>query len=235
MMEENNRKGPGVFYAVMGVATLVVAIIGATFAFFSATATVDGDAIGGSTENLAGALSVTVNKVDLGGVGTGVGQAATDNLVPTDITGATAENINTALTAKCVADGYTGCHVYKITAKSTANVSAATLTLDTLTVSGDALKDKTSWKYVIYKGSSDTVATNIVVDTASFEVTEGNEVTIHNAAMNAGTDYVYYLMVFVADKDESQNADNNSNVVGTYTGTVSMNAAGGEVRATFSA
>ena len=40
MMEENNRKGPGVFYAVMGVATLVVAIIGATFAFFSASAEV---------------------------------------------------------------------------------------------------------------------------------------------------------------------------------------------------
>ena len=37
-MEENNRKGPGVFYAVVGVATLVVAIIGATFAYFSAQA-----------------------------------------------------------------------------------------------------------------------------------------------------------------------------------------------------
>ena len=38
-MDENNRKGPGIFYAVVGVATLVVAIIGATFAYFSATAT----------------------------------------------------------------------------------------------------------------------------------------------------------------------------------------------------
>ena len=37
-MEENKRKGPGIFYAVVGVATLVVAIIGATFAFFSANA-----------------------------------------------------------------------------------------------------------------------------------------------------------------------------------------------------
>ena len=33
---EENRKGTGVFYAVVGVATLVVAIIGATFAYFSA-------------------------------------------------------------------------------------------------------------------------------------------------------------------------------------------------------
>ena len=34
-MEE--RKKQGIFYATMGVATLIVAIIGATFAYFSAT------------------------------------------------------------------------------------------------------------------------------------------------------------------------------------------------------
>ncbi|MGM9848334.1 MAG: hypothetical protein ACI312_01110 [Bacilli bacterium] len=36
-MEENNR-GKGLFYGVIGVATLIVAIIGATFAWFTATA-----------------------------------------------------------------------------------------------------------------------------------------------------------------------------------------------------
>lgn len=35
---ENNNNGRGIFYGVIGVATLVVAIIGATFAYFSATA-----------------------------------------------------------------------------------------------------------------------------------------------------------------------------------------------------
>ena len=35
-MENNN--GRGIFYGVIGVATLVVAIIGATFAYFSASA-----------------------------------------------------------------------------------------------------------------------------------------------------------------------------------------------------
>ena len=38
-MENNN--GKGIFYGVIGVATLVVAIIGATFAYFTATATND--------------------------------------------------------------------------------------------------------------------------------------------------------------------------------------------------
>ena len=65
-MEENNRKGPGVFYAVMGVATLVVAIIGATFAYFSAAATAEGDEIIGQTNNdLASALSLNVQRKKL--------------------------------------------------------------------------------------------------------------------------------------------------------------------------
>ena len=36
-MNENHNNGRGVFYGVIGVATLVVAIIGATFAYFTAT------------------------------------------------------------------------------------------------------------------------------------------------------------------------------------------------------
>ena len=39
-MENNN--GRGIFYGVIGVATLVVAIIGATFAYFSASITSNG-------------------------------------------------------------------------------------------------------------------------------------------------------------------------------------------------
>ena len=36
-MNEQKNNGRGVFYGVIGIATLVVAIIGATFAYFSAT------------------------------------------------------------------------------------------------------------------------------------------------------------------------------------------------------
>ena len=42
-MENNN--GRGIFYGVIGVATLVVAMIGATFAYFSASISTDGDPI----------------------------------------------------------------------------------------------------------------------------------------------------------------------------------------------
>ena len=50
-----NRKGSGIFVGVVGVATLIVAIIGATFAYFSANAT--------SGEN---AITATSTKVALG-------------------------------------------------------------------------------------------------------------------------------------------------------------------------
>lgn len=46
-----NRRGSGIFLSVIGVATLIVAIIGATFAYFSATANSSNTAIQvGSTE-----------------------------------------------------------------------------------------------------------------------------------------------------------------------------------------
>ena len=41
-MDSNNNNGRGIFYGVIGVATLVVAIIGATFAYFSASITRNG-------------------------------------------------------------------------------------------------------------------------------------------------------------------------------------------------
>lgn len=42
---ENNRKGNGIFLGIVSVATLVVAIIGATFAYFSATTQSNEDAV----------------------------------------------------------------------------------------------------------------------------------------------------------------------------------------------
>lgn len=48
-----NRKGSGIFLGVIGVATLIVAIIGATFAYFSATANSNVDAIGATSTTLA--------------------------------------------------------------------------------------------------------------------------------------------------------------------------------------
>jgi len=55
-MENNN--GKGIFYGVIGVATLVVAIIGATFAFFSATATGADNQLAANSVQVAGTLTI---------------------------------------------------------------------------------------------------------------------------------------------------------------------------------
>ena len=63
-MENNN--GKGIFYGVIGVATLVVAIIGATFAYFSAT-TSNGEVIQGEAATVGLNLEVTKVSTDASG------------------------------------------------------------------------------------------------------------------------------------------------------------------------
>ena len=57
-MNEQRNNGRGIFYGVIGVATLVVAIIGATFAYFTATASNE-TAITGNMATINLGLTVT--------------------------------------------------------------------------------------------------------------------------------------------------------------------------------
>ena len=59
MNNENNKKGRGIFYGVIGVATLVVAIIGATFAYFTASQSSNNGDITGNATSVSFGLSVT--------------------------------------------------------------------------------------------------------------------------------------------------------------------------------
>ena len=58
---ENNRKGNGIFLGIVSVSTLVVAIIGATFAFFSASTQSEEDAV--NLQAYEFSLSMTVSPV----------------------------------------------------------------------------------------------------------------------------------------------------------------------------
>lgn len=229
---EENRKGPGIFYAVVGVATLVVAIIGATFAYFSASASAKGSEIkGGTNDELASALSVKVTRVDYNA------GATSDNLVPAKLDDTTPGGVSKALAAKCVNSGYTGCHVYKIDANTTQTVNAASILLD-LSVSATT---KDNWKYLVYKGS-DSAATEITTAATSLS-NAAKQVDLHKgAALTAGTadtapSVTYYLMIYLAENEKPQNTTENdgANETGQYTGTVTMNAAGGKVTASFMA
>lgn len=229
-MEENNRKGSGVFYAVVGVATLVVAIIGATFAYFSAQAVPTTQAIqGGTNDDLANALSVSVEKVTFTGT-----TAANNLLVPTNVNGDSTTGVAAAVAAKCEANGYTGCHLFKITASSTQTVASVNLKLDTMTTTATV---KSDWNYVIYKASADAATdaqgtVNAIVNHGTMNLAA--PVDMHaGAAMTANTNYYYYILVYLADDTAEQNKGDANDATGTYAGTISMSALGGKVTATF--
>ena len=228
---EENRKGPGVFYAVVGVATLVVAIIGATFAYFSASAQAETEITGGTNNALASALSVKVTRVNF----TGVDASISDDLVPAKLNADTTEGVNKALTAKCVNSGYTGCHVWKIEANTTQDLAKANVLLN-LSVT---TKTKDNWKYLVYKGT-DSAATEITTAATSLS-NDAIDVDLHNnARLTKGTvdtapSVTYYLMVYLAENNKPQNTTENGGAdeTGRYNGTVTMKAAGGEVTASF--
>ena len=250
-----NKNGQGIFYGVIGVATLVVAIIGATFAYFSASVSagdgangITGQTLGGSD---GGALTLTVNKMAF----TGATASSLDLVPAANLTAASGQS---AVTKKCeaavgsytpqggseITDNtvYTGCHLYKIVAKAGSNLTGK-LSFDNFTLTG--VKDTTKWNYALYQaaaaqetvtGTGYTLGTNVSEATGAGAVTSADPKVVYNDAMTANTAYVFYLLVWVANDDTEQNADNNANVTGSYSGSFTLEAAGGSrVQATFTA
>lgn len=254
---EENKKG-STLYVVLGVATLVVAIIGATFAYFSAQATNGGDQItGGTNDDLSTALAINVERVLFGTTD----EAGTHkNLVPAEIT-VDADGIARAVNNKCIAGGYTGCHLYKITASSTQTLAEANILLQSFKTEG--VTDTESWKFVVFTGSETTsgepatttyeVSSIITGSTAeNFKKSDAiaNPSTDANVGYNINKDVdtgkklgltadvtkTYYLLVYLANRDDVQNDSEGhatTSAIGTYSGSVVLNAAGGKVVANF--
>ena len=102
-MERNN--GKGIFYGVIGVATLVVAIIGATFAYFTASAS-NNNVIKGNMATVQ--LSLAVEQVELVADSKG-------GMIPMS-NGMVEKAVNNTKNEVCVDDnGNAVCQVYKIT------------------------------------------------------------------------------------------------------------------------
>lgn len=195
-MEENQAKGPGIFYAVVGVATLVVAIIGATFAFFSASVTPanGSDNITGSTQSInTAALTLTVNKVvfkDAVATSPTVLVPAyfgktNDTLNVANPSNLTDAQIGTMLSNNCEKDGFTGCHVYRIKISSTEDAAHTNLLLN-LELYGNPT-DKSQWGYAVFK-ANETMDTTENTKTASLTLAASNPL---NAAGHGAPDKIY--------------------------------------------
>lgn len=143
--EERRNNGQGIFYAVIGVATLVVTIIGATFAFFSASA--------GSNENAisTGAAIVSLKlDEDRDGIKT--------DLIPMDETNSKFATVVGAGESDCQDDnGNNICSVYQFTLTNPATNTAAQTVYPTITATTNEF---TNLHYVIFKGPATAIPTN---------------------------------------------------------------------------
>lgn len=106
-MNNEKNNGKGIFYGVIGVATLIVAIIGATFAYFTASASND-NTIQGNAAQISFKLSVaketTVDESKGGLI------PMTDSMVKAAVTA----------TTPCVDDlGNAVCQIYSVTVENT--------------------------------------------------------------------------------------------------------------------
>lgn len=114
-MNENHNNGRGIFYGVIGVATLVVAIIGATFAYFTATQS-NNTAISGSAAAVS--FGLTVERV--------TNPAESKGLIPmsNSMVEQAVQGGNSGQKGFCVDDGDNlVCQIYKVTVTNTSSSS----------------------------------------------------------------------------------------------------------------
>lgn len=210
-MNENNN-GRGLFYGVIGVATLIVAIIGATFAYFSVDASItNSNDIAGSTVNVSETtITGTLTRVTPSPVSM-VPLKTTD--LQKGITGADGKG-------QCIdANGAKVCDIYTLTIN---NASSAPVSLaGNLTITATDMADL-RWSLL----ESATSATGATAKEVSDTVIVANELL----EATTGTK-TYYFVIWFNETDADQNAQAGK----SYTGTVTFTAAnGGKITAQFS-
>ena len=228
-MEDNNRKGPGVFYAVVGVATLVVAIVGATFAYFSAADT--DETITGTTA-AAGGVDVVVEPVTTTG----------ENMVPLNVitgqgTSDSVPQLSPALKASCVdANNNNVCQIYKITItnKSTTSTISVQGTLNLANIE-ETTTTNLYWKLLdenYAEGEAPAYSSNVQQGTTGDITVAGNSIATVGGSVGTGVEKstnvmlanaveTYYVMVWL---EEMGDAQEQADAAGKFKGTVYFTA-----------
>ena len=229
-MEENNRKGAGIFYAVVGVATLVVAIIGATFAYFSASDT-NSTTITGNTASAAG---ISLDIVDITETGANMIPL---NLKTGDSSKDTVDQFTPAMTGKCKdVNGNNVCEVYKITITNNSTTS-------TIDVRGDLTltEGAKNMKWQLLNVTNDTKATFAATEITGHEVDSASVTSVTQTgqlvreglddAVGTGTNArktlakqataTYYVLIWLEEMGTDQGGDDADK---SFKGTVNFNA-----------
>lgn len=213
-MNENSKKSNSQLFLIIliGVTTLVISLIGATFSYFSARAT--------ATNKITGTAANVGLELELEDVTTN----ATGKLIPLDETNLSKAAVGDGSNGKCIdRDNNTVCKIYKITATNTSNATA--ILSGVIDISADSASTFTNLKW--NKMTNVTTPGNSI--SASFPITAKALVT--NESFSAGEVKEYYVMVYINNLDSNQSMEDN----GSFTGTVTFSSTGGsEVKAAFS-
>lgn len=197
---EENRKGTGVFYAVVGVATLVVAIIGATFAYFSASATSEKE-VTGTTASGAN-LSLVVTRVS--------DEATAKNMVPM-LDADLQKGVTGTGNKSCVdANGNTVCQVYKITVTN-GSADIAVNVKGVMTLNGNGA---TNMKWELLTNATTVNAAGTIVNAGA----EG--VITENHALTKGGKQDFYVVVWLHETEADQTDPDAGK---TFEGTITFN------------
>ena len=209
---EEKRNDKSFLFAIIGVAVLVVAIIGSTYAYYVASAS-DSTTIKGTA---AGAgLSLSVTKESTSASGNLIPLTNTPAMLTTAAKGYGGGNSFDA-TKSCIdKNGYSVCQIYKIIVK---NDSTAAVTLN-----GGITKLEGAGTPNI---TCAVMASNVsVTDAATCKTANSLEA---NTTFTAGQTKTYYIIVYINNTNNAQ-TDN-----GVFNGTVTFTTNTGRLEATFS-
>ena len=212
-MENRNENGRGIFYGVIGVATLVVAMIGATFAYFSASANTANNALSATAANITLAMGtpvttglksniIPVDETKQGfatGGYIGVGPSDTDD----------ADTLNNPKNKNCVDDdGNEFCSVYTFTLKNPSTTTAqkvyakmdvVTNTFQENTTSNASKQEcktgattmycnKSNFAFAIFKGTAEDVDGTISGLTGGWAVDDAATTTYYGPTAATGVE-----------------------------------------------
>jgi len=232
-----NRKGSGIFLGVVSIATLIVAIIGATFAYFSATVSGAGN-VNVTSYEIAASMVITEETTDGG-------------LIPLNKT-----DIASALAVSTTADhehdvckdeaGKTVCKIYKVVITNDSTTE--------LKLTGSILQDSNSGFASLYMKEVDFVSddagytdgsynenlisqtgTATAIDLRGTETSDENKVyTVDAKSGDTSGSLTLYFMLYI---ENSADTDQSDEMGQTYEGTISFSTESGssKLSGTFSA
>lgn len=219
-MENNN--GRGIFYGVIGVATLVVAIIGATFAYFAASTEGNKGAVATNAASVKGSLAIEQ-----------VGLYTARDLIPADKDtmirsfgqsgSGNGAKCRGASAAAPTAD-YGMCSYYSFKIKNTASVATTvylSLKTDTNTFAKAGTPETQYLEYCVYK---DTTTGTPTQDCKAVPDTQEQFTFVNLDATNG--EATYTIVLYLRNDDEVDQTDAASGKA--YTGTVLASTSNGE-------